>query len=106
MTKPDGTFVGKFYDRVVPGIAGEFDGPSMVPLIAPRPLMTINGEIDPRTPMPGLKLCIDATKAAYKAAGAEDHLEIRIQPNTAHKVNPDSEQAATEWFVRWLGPKP
>ncbi len=105
VAKPDGTFVSTFYDHVAPAIAGEFDGPSMVPLIAPRPLMTVNGEIDPRTPMPGLKLCIDATKAAYKAVGAEDHLEVRIQPNTAHKVNPDSEQAAIEWFVRWLKPE-
>ncbi|HEV2665179.1 MAG TPA: dienelactone hydrolase family protein, partial [Blastocatellia bacterium] len=31
-------FVRKFYDRVVPGIHKEFDGPEMLPLIAPRPL--------------------------------------------------------------------
>ena len=30
-------FVRTFYDRVVPGIYSEFDGPAMLPLIAPRP---------------------------------------------------------------------
>jgi dienelactone hydrolase len=29
-------FMRKFYDRVAPGIYGEFDGPAMLPLIAPR----------------------------------------------------------------------
>jgi dienelactone hydrolase len=102
--KPDSAFVQKFYDRVVPGIHGEFDGPAMVPLIAPRPLMTINGEIDPRTPMPGLKLCIDATQKAYHDAGSDDHFNVMIEKNTGHKVNPDAEAAAVEWFVKWLKP--
>ncbi|HVT88216.1 MAG TPA: acetylxylan esterase [Tepidisphaeraceae bacterium] len=103
--KPDAKFVKQFYDRVVPGICEEFDGPSMVPLIAPRPLMTINGEIDPRTPMPGLQLCIEAAKKVYHAAGVDDHLLVRIQPKTGHKVNPDSQEAGVEWLVRWLKPQ-
>jgi len=104
VAKPDGDFLHQFYQRVAPGIDGEFDGPSMAPLIAPRPLMTINGEIDPRTPLPGLKLCTDAAQAAYRAAGAEDHFLVRIQPRTAHHVNPDSQVAAVDWFVKWLKP--
>ncbi|MGA2233682.1 MAG: alpha/beta hydrolase, partial [Tepidisphaeraceae bacterium] len=104
VAKPDGDFLHQFYSRVAPGIDGEFDGPSMAPLIAPRPLMTINGEIDPRTPLPGLKLCTDAAAAAYRAAGVEDHFLVRIQPKTAHHVNPDSQAAAVDWFVKWLKP--
>ena len=103
---PDGAFVRAFYDRVAPGLDGEFDGPAMAPLIAPRPFLTINGERDPRTPLPGLKLATDAAQAAYHAANADDHFVIRIQANTAHRVNPDSEQAAVDWFVKWLKPEP
>lgn len=33
-TKPDSTFVQKFYDRVAPGIYSEFDGPQMIALTA------------------------------------------------------------------------
>lgn len=102
--KPDGSFVHAFYARVAPGLDREFDGPAMVPLIAPRPLLSINGEIDPRTPMAGLQLCADAARAAYRTAGAEEKFVLRIQPNTGHKVNPDSLVAAREWFVRWLKP--
>ncbi len=49
MSHPDAAFVRKFYDRIVPEIYGEFDGPSMLPLIAPRPLLVVNGDSDART---------------------------------------------------------
>lgn len=99
---PDAEIVRKFYDRVVPGIYGPFDGPAMLPLIAPRPLLVINGEIDPRTPLPGVEECAAATRKAYAAQGAEEKFVLRIQKQTAHKVNPDSLQAAMEWFEKWL----
>jgi dienelactone hydrolase len=102
ITTPDGKFVHQFYAKVAPGIDGEFDGPSMAPLICPRPMMTINGDSDARTPLPGLKLCTDAALAAYHAAGCDDRFVIRIQDKTGHKVNPDSQAAAIEWFARWL----
>ncbi len=104
IAKPDGNFVHTFYSRIAPGLDREFDGPAMLPLIAPRPLLSINGEIDPRTPGPGLKECADAARAAYRAAGAEEKFVLQIQPNTGHKVNPESMTLAKEWFVRWLKP--
>lgn len=102
--KPGAEFVHTFYSKVAPGLDREFDGPAMVPLIAPRPLLSINGEIDPRTPLPGLNLAIDAARVRYHAAGADEKLVLRVQPATGHKVNPDSFVAAREWFVKWLKP--
>ncbi|HVT79215.1 MAG TPA: acetylxylan esterase [Phycisphaerae bacterium] len=104
ITTPDGKFVSDFYQRVMPGIDGEFDGPSMVPLIAPRALMAINGEKDPRTQPPSLKLATDAAQAAYKAAGAEDRFVIMIQPNTPHQVKPDAQRAGEDFLAKWLKP--
>jgi dienelactone hydrolase len=101
---PDATFVANFYDRVAPGLAGEFDGPAMLPLIAPRPLLVMNGDSDARTPLPGLKLCTDAAHAAYDKAGAADRFTVRIQENTGHKVTPESRQAAIDWLVTVLNP--
>lgn len=101
---PGADFVRTFYSRIAPGIDGKFDGPAMVPLIAPRPLLSINGEIDPRTPLKGVELCAEAIWTAYRAAGAEDHFVLRIQPNTGHKVLPESLDAALAWFERWLKP--
>ncbi len=96
--------VQKFYDRVAPGIYGEFDGPAMVPLVVPRPLFIINSDTDTHTPLPGVNLCIDATRRAYHDVGADDHLTVLIQEHTGHKVNPDSEKEAIEWFVKSLKP--
>ena len=101
---PDAAFVQKFYDRVAPGIAGEFDGPAMVPLIAPRPLLAINGDSDPRTPLPGLEECVTAAHAAYAVAGAPEKFVLHVQPHTAHQVTPESHLAIIAWFVQWLKP--
>ena len=101
---PDAAFARRFYDRVAPGIYGAFDGPAMLPLIAPRPLLAINGDRDPRTPLPGLNECADAARAAYRAAGVGDKFVLHLQPDTAHKVLPESIVLAREWFVRWLKP--
>ena len=101
---PDGAFVHAFYERVAPGIDGEFDGPLMVPLIAPRPLLTINGDSDPRTPRPGLDECLAVVASAYRAAGAEDRFAMLLQPQTGHKVTEAGYARAKAWFVRWLRP--
>ena len=104
VAQPGADFVHTFYSRVAPGLDREFDGPAMVPLIAPRPLLAINGEIDPRTPLPGVHLCADAARIAYREAGAAEKFSLLIQPATGHKVLPESMAAAREWFVRWLKP--
>jgi dienelactone hydrolase len=101
---PDAAFVRNFYDRVVSGIYGEFDGPAMLPLIAPRPLLVINSDSDNHTPLPGVKACVAAARPVYHAAGAEDHFVVRIQEHTGHTVTPESEAAAIQWFMKWLKP--
>ncbi len=104
IAQPDAAFARSFYDRVVPGIYGTFDGPAMLPLIAPRPLLVINGDSDPLTPLPGLKECTDAAEQAYGAAGAKARFAVRIQENTGHQLTAESEQLAIGWFIRWLKP--
>jgi dienelactone hydrolase len=99
----DTAFVKRFYDHVVPGIYGEFDGPAMLPLIAPRPLMVINGDSDDKTPLPGIKLAAEAAKAAYEKAGAADHFVLIVEEKTGHQVKPEPMKRAVEWFEKWLG---
>lgn len=99
----DAAIVRRFYDRVAPGVYGEFDGPAMLPLIAPRPLLAINGEADARAPLPGLMDCVNAAKAAYEKQNAADRFRFVLQPKTGHRVNPESLTIAVEWFERWLG---
>ncbi len=98
-------FVKTFYDRVAPGIYGEFDGPNMLRLIAPRPLLMVNSDSDDHTPLAGVENCRKAAEAAYAQAGASEHFSIIIQKNTGHKVNAPSEAAMIDWFSRWLKPE-
>lgn len=100
--KKDAAFARSFFDKVAPGIYGEFDGPEVLPLIAPRPLLVINGDSDPHTPVPGLQLCVDKAKAAYEKAGAADKFKFILEPKTGHKVNADAEEEAVKWLGEWL----
>lgn len=97
-------FVRRFYDRVAPGIYGEFDAPAMLPLIAPRPLLVINGDSDPRTPLAGVKESAAAAERAYQATGAPEKFVLKVLPNTGHEQTQAYEQSMVEWFVRWLKP--
>jgi len=100
----DAAFVRRFYDRLVPGIAAEFDAPAMLPLVAPRPLLAINSDADARTPVEGVKEAAAAAERAYGAAGARDRFVLHIQPKTGHAFGEPAQQAALDWFVRWLKP--
>jgi len=100
--KIDTAFVRRFYDHVIPGIYSDFDGPVMLPLIAPRPLMVINGDSDDKTPLPGVKLAAEAAKGAYEKAGAGDRFVLIVQQKTGHQVKPESLKEAVDWFEKWL----
>jgi len=100
VAEPDAAFVRHFYDRVVPGIYGDYDGPAMLPCIAPRPLLAINGELDARTP--GLHLCRAAAEAAYAAAGAPEALSFHVQAQIGHEFTESATQLALGWLERWL----
>lgn len=100
----DAALVRRFYARVAPGIDGQFDGPAMLPLIAPRPLLVINGDSDVRTPLAGVLECMKAAEHAYAAAGAQDKLGLYLQPHAGHVFTPVAELVALDWFVRWLAP--
>ena len=97
-------FLRKFYDRVAPGLYAEFDGPAMLPLIAPRPLLVINGDSDPRTPVGGVRECLAAATKAYGEAGASDRLQLYLQPDAGHQVTAEGDRAAVSWFENWLKP--
>jgi dienelactone hydrolase len=98
-------FVHEFYKRVAPGIDGPFDGPAMLAAIAPRPLLVVNGDSDANTPVAGVRLSVSAAKPIYDAANAGDRLQLIIQENTPHRVNPENIDAGIAWFVRWLAPR-
>jgi len=104
LARVDAEFVHAFYDRVVPGIDGEFDAPAMLPLIAPRPLLVVNGDSDALTPLPGVQESAKAAEAAYRAAGAGEKFRLLVQPDAGHEFTSGGQRTALDWLVKWLKP--
>jgi dienelactone hydrolase len=100
----DAEFVRDFYDRVVPGIYEEFDAPAMLPLIAPRPLLVINGDSDALTPLAGVENSAKAAERAYRSARAPEKFRLVIQRDTGHEFTADAQRTAVDWMARWLKP--
>ena len=91
------------WNRVLPGILNRFDCPQMLPLIAPRPLLILNGELDDRCPVEGVRQCYAAAEAAYGKRNAADRLKMIVYPNTGHTFTPEMRAEALTWLQRWLG---
>jgi dienelactone hydrolase len=104
VSRVDAALVRKFYDRVVPGIYGEFDGPAMLSLIAPRPLLIINGDSDARTPLAAVQECAAAATRAYARQRVEEKFGLYLQSNAGHVFTPIAELVMMDWFARWLHP--
>ncbi|HET7238360.1 MAG TPA: prolyl oligopeptidase family serine peptidase, partial [Terrimicrobiaceae bacterium] len=97
-------FVRKFYDRIAPGLVDRFDGPAMLPLIAPRPLLVVNGDSDPRSPLGGVREAAASAKRAYEEARATERFVLLLEVDAAHEVTREADKATLDWLVRWLSP--
>lgn len=96
----------ELWSRLLPGILDQFDGPSMMPLFAPRALYIGNGELDPNCPIKGARLAFAAAEKAYAAKGASDRLKIDVAAGVPHKVTDEQRVDSIDWCVRWLNDKP
>jgi dienelactone hydrolase len=92
------------WDKVIPGMLGTFDCPNMLRLFAGRPLLILNGELDPNCPLDGAKLAFAAAEDAFRQAGASDKLKVDVAEGVAHAVTPHQRKEALAWFERWLKP--
>jgi dienelactone hydrolase len=97
-------FMRKFYDHITPGLVDRFDGPAMLPLVAPRPLLVVSGDSDPRSPLGGVREAVASAERAYATAGRPEKFVFLLEADAAHEVTPESSEAALKWFVRWLQP--
>ena len=92
------------WEKVIPGLRSEFDGPSIVRLLAGRPTLILNGDKDANCPIEGAELAFTAARAAFHNIGADDRLKVMVGKDTGHTLTNDQHQAALDWFVTWLKP--
>ena len=98
----DAEFARKFFDRVAPGLTSEFDGPAMLPLIAPRAMLAVNGEVDPRNPLPSALQIAENLRAVYAKAGKPGNFDMIVEKGVAHAVTPEAMEQARVWLIKQL----
>ncbi|KAI4976927.1 hypothetical protein ZWY2020_050534 [Hordeum vulgare] len=98
----DAEAVRKVWDQIAPGMASQFDAPYSVPLIAPRPLLLLNGADDPRCPVLGLQEPASKAAEAYKEAGSADKFKFIAEPGVGHRMTASMVKEASDWFDRFL----
>jgi dienelactone hydrolase len=91
------------WDRLTPGLLDRFDGPHLLPLIAPRPLLVLNGETDPLVPIEAARLAAESARLSYAAAGVPERFRFEVAP-AGHTVTPEQRRLALDWIDRWLKP--
>jgi dienelactone hydrolase len=94
--------VKALWDKLIPGITGEFDCPSMIRLLAPRPLLVLSTEKDQNCPLPGAKIAFESATIAYSAVDATNKLKMDIAPNLPHRTTPEHLKMTLDWFSKWL----
>jgi dienelactone hydrolase len=90
------------WERLTPGLLDRFDGPRLLPLIAPRPLLVLNGEKDPLVPVEAARQAAESARRAYAAAGVPERFRFEAAPGVGHAVPPAHRRLALEWLGRWL----
>lgn len=90
------------WSKLLPGITGEYDCPSMIRLFAPRPLLLLSNEKDQNCPVGGALIAFEAAKNAYRSKKALSRLKIHVTPNEPHRFLAEHEKMTIEWFRKWL----
>lgn len=103
--EPNAKVLRAALQKLVPGIVDRFDGPSLLPEIAPRPLLIISNEKDELFPIDGARKAHAAAEARYKELKAEERLKFTVNLGKKHadaSVLGTATAALGEWMDRWL----
>ncbi|GAB4837250.1 hypothetical protein Ancab_002153 [Ancistrocladus abbreviatus] len=98
----DKEVVDKVWNRIAPGLAGQFDAPNTIPAIAPRPLLILNGAEDPRCPVAGLDIPKFRACKAYEEVNCINKFKLDAEPGIGHQMTPSMVKKASDWFDKFL----
>ncbi|XP_066370969.1 uncharacterized protein [Miscanthus floridulus] len=98
----DTQVVEKVWEKIAPGLDSQIDAPYSLPLLAPRPLLLLNGAKDPRCPISGLEEATSRAAKAYEESGCAEKFMFTAEPGIGHQMTVDMVKAASEWFDRFL----
>jgi dienelactone hydrolase len=85
----------------VPSLLKHFTAAAINALIAPRPHLSLAGNLDDLTPPAGLERIDAELKQVYAAAGAPDHWKL-LRWDVGHMETPEMRQEIVAFFQRYL----
>lgn len=98
----DTEVVEKVWEKIAPGLDSQFDAPHSLRLIAPRPLLLLNGAEDPRCPIAGLEEPSSRAAKAYEESGSAEKFMFIAEPGIGHRMTVNMVKEASDWFDRFL----
>lgn len=110
-SKIDQEVVKAVWAQIAPGLAeadpsreDAFDAPLTLPCIAPRYLLVVNAEKDPRCPLEGVRLCLAAAEEAYRQlASGDERLVVYIQQDVKHAMTAKMWERVDSFLFATLG---
>jgi dienelactone hydrolase len=90
----------------VNGLLEHFDSEGVLALIAPRPFLALNGELDAGSPADGIRMIEAKVAPVYAALGAKERFRSVLYKDTGHVYTAEMREEMLAWFARWLGGKP
>jgi dipeptidyl aminopeptidase/acylaminoacyl peptidase len=89
----------------VPGMLDHFDTEAVVSLIAPRPVLFLNGDLDPGSPAEGVRKIERAVRKIYRLHGAGREFASRVYRGVGHDYTPDMWKRMLDWMNKHLKPR-
>lgn len=86
------------------GLLRHFDTEGVLALIAPRPFLTLTGDIDYGSPVDGIRVIEKKVGEVYHTVGAPERYRNVIYPEVGHTYTPEMRAEMLAWFDRWLKP--
>lgn len=90
----------------VPGILTHFDAEAIVSLLAPRPVLFLDGDRDINAPVDGIRAIQAAVRPIYRLFGQEENFQSIIYPNQEHHYSPEMWDKTLAWLDDHLKPVP
>lgn len=86
----------------VPGLFARYDMESVVALIAPRPVLFLDGDKDSTAPVSGIRKIDAAVRPIYRLYDKEQHFENIIYSDQGHLYTPEMWHRTLSWFQEHL----
>jgi dienelactone hydrolase len=86
----------------VPGLLNHFDNEAIIALIAPRPVLFLDGDQDGTSPMDGIHAIESAVRPAWRLYGAEDKFQSIVYPGQGHLYTPEMWSKTLAWLDEQL----